>query len=213
VPAVGQLPFPGDPIVVWTRPCCGETITTQQFGSTAEYVISGYALDRNPQTDPNGPQKTNSPFSGPGNVGIASVTIYMDKLPGDPGFNPNVNQLGGQSGGPASPAILSVLPNDVLAGPNAPPCQFKGSAKFCQAGMSLTNSYGPQYAFAGWVSWWNQRTVQPDMFHSLYAVARSSITGKTSTASVRVYVKSYPFNSPPCATVQFLKNQCAILHP
>jgi hypothetical protein len=208
------LAYPNDPIVVWTKPCCGEEITQLQFGATAEYVLGGYALDRNPQTDPNGPPKTDTPFMvGAGNVGIASVTLYMDKMPGDPGYDPNVNLLGGQSGGPASPAILPVLPNDVVAGPNAPPCQFKGSLKTCQAAYSLTNGFGPDYSFAGWVSYWDQRTVQPDMFHTLYAQAKSSITGKTSTASVQVYVKSYPSSSPPCATAQLLKHKCAYLSP
>jgi hypothetical protein len=208
------LAYPDDPVVAWTKPCCGEEITSQQFGSTAEYVLAGYALDRNPQTDPNGPPKTDSPSAvGSGNVGIASVTLYMDKLPSDPGYDPNVNMLGGQSGGPASPAILPVLPNDVVAGPNAPPCQFKGSLKTCQVAYSLTEGYGPQYAFAGWVAYWDQRTVQPDMFHTLYAVAKSAITGKSSTASVQVYVKKYSPNSPPCATAQLLKHKCAYLSP
>jgi hypothetical protein len=208
------VPYPDDPVVVWTRPCCDEEITQEQFGTTAEYVLAGYALDRNPQTDPNGPPKTNTPsLVGQGNVGIASVTLYIDKLPGDPGYDPNVNLLGGQSGGPASPAILPVLPSDVVAGPNAPPCQFKGSLKYCQSAYSLTNSYGPDYSFAGWVAFWNQRTAQPDMFHTLYAVAKSSITGKTSTAPVQVYVKSYSSDSPPCATLQFIRHQCAYLSP
>jgi hypothetical protein len=199
------LAYPADPVVVWTRPCCGETITSEQFGTTAEYRISGYALDRNP--NPNGQPK------GPGNVGISSVTLYMDKLPGEPDYDPSVNLLGGQSGGPASPAVLPVLPSDVVAGPNAPPCQFKGSRKFCQADYSLTNAYGPEYAFAGWVAFWNQRVVQPDMFHTLYAVAKSSITGKTNTAAVDVYVKSYSPDSPPCGLRQQVRHQCAYRSP
>ncbi|HEY1293033.1 MAG TPA: hypothetical protein VGJ60_08145 [Chloroflexota bacterium] len=212
VAAPQDLPYPTDPVVVWSKPCCGEEITQAQFGSTAEYVLAGYALDRNPQTDPNGPPKTNSPYLvGSGNVGIASVTLYMDKLPGDAGYDPSVNLLGGQSGGPASPAVLPALPSDVVAGPNAPPCQFKGAVKYCQGAYSLSGEYGPDYTFAGWVAFWNQRVVQPDMFHTLYAVAKSSITGKSSTAAVQVYVKSYPSDSPPCALVQFLKHQCAIL--
>lgn len=201
------LQFPSDPVVAFTRPCCGETITSEQFGTTAEYAVAGYAFDRNPVTDPSAPPK------GSGNVGVSTVTLYIDKQPGDPGYDPNVNLLGGQSGGPASPPVLPVNPQDVVSGPNAPPCQFKGSLKTCQAANSLTNAYGPEYALSGWVSFWNQRTAQANMFHTLYAVAKSNITGKTSTASVDVYVKQYSDSSPPCATVQLLRHQCAYLSP
>ncbi|MBV9577866.1 MAG: hypothetical protein JO057_04670 [Chloroflexi bacterium] len=38
------LQYPTDPIVVWTNPCCGEQISSQQFGATQEYVLAGYAL-------------------------------------------------------------------------------------------------------------------------------------------------------------------------
>jgi hypothetical protein len=51
------------------------------------------------------------------------------------------------------------------------------------------------------------------MFHTLYATAVSAMTGKSSTASVEVYVKSLPSSTPTCGTVQFLKHQCAFLGP
>jgi hypothetical protein len=209
------LQYPADPVVTILHPTDGEIITDRQFGATAEAVISGFALDRNPQTNPNGTPKTNSPFGGPGNVGIQSVTLYIDKLPGDPGYNADVNMLGGQSGGPASPSILT------LGNPDSPVantyfsnsgCRYFGfPSRFCTSEFSVTKSFGPDYTFAGWVSFWNQRTVQTEMWHTIYAVARSSITGKSSTAQTSVYVKSYPSNSPPCAISQFLKHKCAIV--
>jgi hypothetical protein len=213
--AVQQLQFPMDPVVTIMHPTGGEIVTNRQFGATAETVIDGFALDRNPQTNPSGPPKTNSPFGGPGNVGIQSVTLYIDKLPGDQGYNPDVNMLGGQSGGPSSPAILT------LANPDSPTantyfsnsgCRYFGfPSRFCTGEFSVTKSFGPDYTFAGWLAFWNQRTVQPEMWHTIYAVARSSVTGKSSTASTDVYVKSYPSSNPPCALIQFLKHKCAIV--
>ncbi|MBV8719296.1 MAG: hypothetical protein JOZ65_29855 [Chloroflexi bacterium] len=212
------LQFPTDPIVDIFKPNGGQIITTKQFGGTQEYVVSGFALDRNPQSNPSGPNKTNSPFAGPGNVGIQSVTLYIDLLPGQPGYNPDVNLLQGQSGGPASPAVLAVLPNDVRVGYD--PCQFRGASKFCQSGMSLTANYGPNYTFSGWVSFLNQRVLQPDSWHTLYAVALSSVTpGKTSTASATFYLKSYPSDHAPCSLTNFLRpgtfttraNKCQII--
>jgi hypothetical protein len=201
------------------KPNSGQVITTKQFGATAEYVISGFALDRNPQMNPNGPPKTNSPYAGAGNVGIQSITLYLDKMPGDPGYNPDVNLFGGQIGGPPSLAVFAVGPNDVSPAGAGYPCQSRGALKYCQSAYSLTNSYGPNYTFAGWVSFFNQRAVQPDMFHTIYAVALSSVTGRTSTASAQIYVKSYPSNSPPCGIANFssrgigttLNHGCAVL--
>ena len=201
--AAPVLPFPTDPIIDILKPNSGQVITQQQFGATQEYVITGFALDRNPQLNPNGPPKTNSPYAGPGNVGIQSITLYLDKLPGQPGYNPDVNLFGGQIGGPPSPAIFSVSPNDVHVGFD--PCQSRGALKYCQSAMSLTNSYGPNYTFAGWVSFFNQRVVQPDMFHTIYAVALSSVTGRTSMAQADIYVKSYPSSHPPCSLFNFFK--------
>ena len=209
-----DLPFPSDPIVVIGHPIGGEIMTNvQNQTNTQELVVSGWALDRNPQNDPNGPPKTNSPYGGAGNVGIQSVTLYVDKLPGDPGYDPNVNLLGGQSGGPASPTVLSALPSDIRTGPTAVGCQFHGSAKYCQGDYSLTKSYGPNYTFAGWVSFLNQRVLQPEAWHTIFAVARSSITGRTSTASSTFYLKGFPSTGhPACSFGSFLKHNCAVIN-
>lgn len=208
-----DLPFPADPIVVIGHPIGGEIMTNvQNQTNSQELVVSGWALDRNPQNDPNGLPKTNSPYGGAGNVGIRSVTLYIDKLPGTAGYDPNVNLLGGQSGGPASPTVLSPLPSDIRTGPTASGCQFHGSAKYCQGDYSLTKSYGPNYTFAGWVSFLNQRTLQPEMWHTIYAVATSSITGKTSTASSDFYLKAFPSGShPACSFGSFLKHNCPVI--
>jgi hypothetical protein len=149
------LPFPADPVVTILHPTGGEIVTNTQFGTVAETVISGFALDRNPQTNPNGLPKTNSPFGGPGNVGIQNITLYIDKLPGQEGYNADVNQLGGQSGGPSSPAVLT------LGNPDSPTansyfsssgCRYFGfPTRYCTSEFSVTKSYGPEYTFAGWI--------------------------------------------------------------
>lgn len=210
------LEFPADPVVTILHPTDGEIISNKQPQTALnEVVFSGFALDRNPQNDPNGLPKTNSPFGGAGNVGIQSVTLYMDLLPGQPGYNPDVNLLGGQSGGPASPVAIA------LGNPDSPTantyksssgCRYFGNpARYCVGEFSVTKSFGPQYTFAGWVSFVNQRVLQPATWHTLYAVARSSITGKTSTAQSTFYVKEYPSNGPACSFGDFLKHKCGVV--
>jgi hypothetical protein len=209
--AVVPLEFPDDPVVQWLRPNDGDIITNEQFGSTNVYVLSGFALDRNPQRNPNGLPKTNVPGGGPGNVGITGVNVYIDLLPGMPGYDPNVNNLGptGQPsiaiGSTDTPSNHNIIQNGCSV--------FGGPITFCRGGVSVTASFGPDFTFAGWVKNWDQRAVQPDMFHTLYAVATSSITGKTNTASVSVYVKSIASNAPDCSTAALAKHQCAIRNP
>jgi hypothetical protein len=55
----------------------------------------------------------------------------------------------------------------------------------------VSRAYGTQYDKAGWVFSFNPRTLTPD-WHTFYAVARSSITGKTSVASVSMFIKDVP---------------------
>ena len=209
--AAVNLEFPSDPIVSWLRPHGGDIITNQQFGAVDNYLLEGFALDRNPQMNPNGLPKTNVPNGGPGNAGIASITVYIDKLPGQAGYNPNVNLLG-----PTSPAAIALGSTDTPLNHNVIQngCSvFGGPLTMCRGSISVTSSFGPNYTFAGWVKFWDQRNAQPDSFHTLYATAVSSITGKSSTATVDVYVKSLPNSTPACGLTQFLKHQCAFLGP
>jgi len=206
--AAADLPFPGDPIITWLRPASGGIITNEQFGPVDNYLLEGFALDRNPQNNPNGLPKTNVPGGGPGNVGIASITVYVDKMPGQKGYDPNVNNLG-----PTSPASVAIGPTSVPLNHNVinnNGCSvFGGPVTFCRGDISVTANYGPNYTFAGWVKYMDQRTLQPDMFHTLYATAVSSVTGKSNTASVEVYIKSLPSSAPSCSTSDFLKHKCA----
>jgi len=209
--SAANLAFPGDPIISWLRPHGGDIITNQQFGAVNNYLLEGFALDRNPQMNPNGLPKTNVPNGGPGNVGIASITVYVDKLPGQPGYDVNVNNLG-----PTSPAAIALGSTDSPLNHNILQngCSiFGGPLTFCRGSISVTANYGPNYTFAGWVKYWDQRTTQPDMFHTLYATAVSSITGKANTASVDVYVKSLPGSTPACSLGNFLRHQCAFRGP
>lgn len=213
------LPFPADPVVSWLRPHGGDIITNVQFGATGEYVLSGFALDRNPPILPNAPPKTNVPNGGAGNVGIQSITVYLDKLPGTPGYDPNVNNLG-----PTSPAAIAIGSTDTPLNHNVVQngCSvFGGPLTFCRGNVSVTASFGPNYTFAGWVKFFDQRAVQPDMFHTLYATALSAMTGKSSTASVEVFVKSLPgtgtsngaTDSSACGLSEFLAHKCALRGP
>jgi len=206
--AAEDLPFPSDPVVAWLRPTSGSIVTNEQFGPVDNYLLEGFALDRNPQKNPNGLPKTNVPNGGAGNVGIASITVYVDKKPGDKGYDPAVNNLG-----PTSPASVAIGPTSVPLNHNVinnNGCSvFGGPLTFCRGDISVTANYGPNYTFAGWVKYMDQRALQPDMFHTLYATAVSSITGKSNTASVDVYIKSLPADTPPCSTSDFLKHKCA----
>ena len=209
--ATVALEFPTDPVLSWLRPHGGDVITSQQFGTVNNYLLEGFALDRNPQTNPNGLPKTNVPNGGAGNVGIASISIYVDKLPGQPGYDPAVNALGPTSaaaiaiGSTSTPLNHNVIQNGCSV--------FGGPLTFCRGDISVTANYGPNYTFAGWVKYMDQRALQPDMFHTLYAVAVSSVTGKSSTASVDVFIKSLASGAKSCGTVQFLKHQCPFLGP
>jgi hypothetical protein len=181
------LPFPNDPVLVWLHPENGVTITRQQFLN--RYVLTGYALDRNPITDP-----ANQTL-GPAQAGISSVNIYLDGLPGDPNSVP-----------------LGTAFEGIEVGVNNPP-PHPGPLATYPSFPTITRQYGPQFEFAGWVLSWNTTQVEPDRFHTLYAVARSSITGRTSTASTQLFVK----NATPGASCSvlnvILKKNCVYLFP
>jgi hypothetical protein len=208
-----NLDFPADPVVGFYRPCCGETITNVQYpsGTIDNYLLVGFAFDRNPQNNPNGLPKTFVEFGGPGNNGITNIHFYVDLLPGQPGYDSTVNDLG--TAGSFLPINQVDTPNNHNVVQNG--CSvFGGPATSCQGQVSITRGFGPQYGFAGWAKYWDQRNVTTDTFHTLYAVATSSISGHQSTASTQVYVKSTPGGgNPPCGLGSFLKHQCALLTP
>jgi hypothetical protein len=201
VTAPVQLAFPSDPINVITKPLGGDTLTRQQFLN--RYVFVGYALDRNPVIIPNpygsaamdtaqfGPDVV-----GPGQSGIASVNLWLDGLPGQPGAISIGSayegiQVGVNNQGP-HPGPISAY----LGYPN------------------IVRSYGPQYEFGGWVGTYNFSALPTETWHTVYSVAVSSVTGKSSVASATFYLK----NATPgqtCSVVSSLvrHQNCSILSP
>ncbi len=194
--AAAQLEFPNDPILVLGKPVAGSIVTTKQFLN--RYVIVGYALDRNPVTDPGNQSKLFGPVAGPGEAGIASVTLYLDLTPGMPGYDPSVNLLGN--------AGLGI--QDLASG-QAPAA---GPVHTAREKSTITRVYGPQYEFAGWVAVWDTRNATPNQEHRIFAVARSSITGKTTTASTTFFLKQSSPSSPSCSVVPDITKHkgCAI---
>jgi hypothetical protein len=185
------LDFPNDPVVVIGKPVDGSIITTKQVLN--RYVLVGYALDQNPVTDPGNQSKLFGPVAGPGEAGIQSVVLYLDKTPNMAGYDPAVNFLAN--------AGLGIEDLASAQGPAAGPVHTAANKS------TITRAYGPQYEFAGWVASWDTRNAQPDMEHTIYAVATSSITKKTSTASTTFYLKSTPSNHPACSNADIIAHR------
>jgi hypothetical protein len=157
------LAFPTDPIIALIRPQDNEILSQKQI--TSYYSIRGIALDRNPITDP-GNQSTGA---GGCNCGISSVTVYLDAPPGQPG---SINLGNGNLG-----ALYGV--NNVTKLPRVPTSSFSPVAR----------QYGTAFDLAQWFLPMNWQTV-PQGFHTIYAYARSSITGKvTGPARVSFFLK------------------------
>jgi hypothetical protein len=205
--ATVALEFPNDPLVDILLPCCNNEVTTKQF--LDRLVVVGFALDRNPVTDPGNQSALFGPGAGPGEAGIGAVTLYLDAMPGMPGYNPATNLIAG--------AGLGIEPLANNHGPAAGPIHLASNFP------DITRVYGPQYEWAGWVTTWDTRTAQPDMWHTLYAVARSSIqctgsapsTCKTNYASTQVYLKQSqsPGTAPACSVFDLAvkHRSCSIL--
>jgi hypothetical protein len=151
--AGATLPFPTDPIITLIRPLDNESITQKQV--TSFYTIRGMALDRNPITDP-GNQSTGA---GGCNCGISSVTVYLDAPRGMPG---SINLGNGNVG-----ALYGV--NNTTRPTRVPISGFSPVAR----------QYGTAFDFAQWNLPMNWSTI-PQGFHTIFAYARSSITGKES---------------------------------
>jgi len=127
-----------------------------------KFSLFGYALDQTPITD------SQNQTLGSCECGISGVTIYVDKI--DAAHNLGSAAMDAliafaNKGKPASMSIADFSP--------------------------VTRAYGTQYDKAAWAFSFNPRTLTAD-WHTFYAVARSSITGKTSTAAVTMLIKDTP---------------------
>lgn len=158
------LAFPTDPIVGFLRPIDGEIITQKQ--TTNKYSLFGFALDRNPITDPN------NQTLGPAQSGISSVTIYIDTPRGAPGAS---------AYGTAGLSAGILVNNRTTPGPGAPAIIPNKSY--------IGFGFGQQFVFAQWSMPTNPALFAAERFHTAYAYAQSSITGRTSSAQVSFFVK------------------------
>jgi len=176
--AASTLPYPNDPVIVISRPQDGMNITQKQV--TNKFSFNGYALDRNPITNPAtqtlGPGCPGCTLfnTGARGAGVGSVTLYMDSPKGDPIF-PNF-------GAACSTACLGtqvlVANKGSLNVPGKPQASIQ------------SGSYGSQYNYSGWSVPINPTLLAPGP-HTLYVTATSSITGQQSTASVNFMVLDF----------------------
>lgn len=130
-----------------------------------KFTFFGYAVDLTPITDP-GNQGLSSC-----ECGIGSVAMYMDSID-------------------AQHSLGNAAQNGLIAFANKGRPTYMPVANF----SPVTRQYGRQYDKAGWAFSINPRLVSAD-WHTFYAVARSSITGKTSMAQVRMYIEKVPNNA------------------
>jgi hypothetical protein len=202
--AAPTLAFPTDPIVTFTRPIDGEIITERQVNN--KYTVSGFALDRNP------PAPGQNPGGGASgcHCGIASVLMYIDATPGMPGYTPTQNDLGVGNVGPCGIGCgFGPLVNNCFKCYGGPAIDFSdrtnGTGTSNPGYSYVTANYGPQFDLSGFAFSINPaaynsalppsgQNIQPNMFHTLYAVATSSITGRVSVAKVTFYIRGTPSN-------------------
>jgi len=170
------LAFASDPIVQVIKPQDGTAITQLQRNS--KFTFSGFALDRNPITDPT-KQVMGPGCSGCGGAtgaigtsargaGIASITAYIDTPPvkGD-------SSIFGSFGTPCPGCLYGNPLVSNLGSLNVP-----GRP----AASIITRNYGSQFDYSGWSLSINPTLLDPGP-HTLYVTATSSITGKTSSTS------------------------------
>jgi hypothetical protein len=167
------LAFPNDPIVGITKPQDGTAVTQRQ--RNAKFTFSGFALDRNPITNP-ATQTTGPGCSGCGlfanaarGAGIANIIANIDS----PTATRGDNSVFGAFGTPCT----SCLYGTPLVS-NAGFLNVPGR----QQGSIITRSYGSQFDYSGWAISINPQLLSPG-WHTLYVTATSSITGKQSIAS------------------------------
>jgi len=171
------LAFPNDPIVGITKPQDGTAVTQRQRNS--KFTFSGFALDRNPITNPN-TQTTGPGCSGCAGAtgargtaargaGIANIIANIDSPTATRGDNSVFGAFG-----TACTSCLYGIPLVSNAG-------FINTPRRPEASI-ITRSYGSQYDYSGWSIAINPELLSPG-WHTLYVTATSSITGKQSTAS------------------------------
>jgi hypothetical protein len=172
-----ELAFPNDPMVVIARPQEGMAITQKQRNS--KFSFSGFALDRNPITDPN------IQLSGPGcsacvgaggaigtgsrGAGISAIVAYIDTPPakGD-------NSIFGNFGTPCAGCVQNVnILVSSLGSLNRPGVQ---------QGSIITREFGSQFDFSGWSIAINPTLLAPGP-HTLFVTATSSVTGSLNAAN------------------------------
>lgn len=206
--AAPVLAYPSDPIITFTRPLAGEIITQRQKNS--KYSLSGFALDRN------APAPGQNPGGGASgcHCGVASVFMYLDKMPGQPGYTPAQNDLGVGNVGPCGIGCgFGPLVNNAAGRSPAVDWGDVQGSKPPQPNLSyVTAQYGPQFNLSGFSVSVNPNAynpnlplsssnIPPDMFHTIYAVATSSITGKTSVATTSLFIRSTGPSFPASAAV------------
>jgi hypothetical protein len=204
--ATPVLAFPTDPIVTFTHPIDGEIITQRQTNN--KYSLSGFALDRNP------PIPGGNPGGGASgcHCGISTVFEYVDLLPGQVGYTPAQNDLGVGNVGPCGIGCgFGPLVNNATKAYGGPAIDYRdntmGNGGTHNPGYSyVTANYGSQFNLSGFSFSINPagynaalapsgQNLQPNMFHTFYAVATSSITGKISIASVHLFIRQTPSNT------------------
>jgi hypothetical protein len=200
--AAPVLAFPSDPIITFTHPLSGEIITQRQVNN--KYSVQGYALDRNP------PSPGQNPGGGASgcHCGISTVFMYLDAMPGMPGYTPATNDLGVGNVGPCGIGCgFGPVVNNGTVGiggskHGGPAVDYgdTGQGGQYQGFAYDTAQYGSQFDLSGWSFSINPNSynpsmpvsssnIQPNMFHTFYAVASSSITGKVSVATADLYIR------------------------
>jgi hypothetical protein len=130
-----------------------------------KFSFFGYALDPTPITDP-GNQGLSSC-----ECGISSVAVYVDQID-------------------AAHSLGNAGMNALVAFANKGKPTYQPLAAF----SPVTRTYGRQYDKAAWAFSINPRQYTAD-WHTFYAIAKSSITGKTSMAQVRMFIRDVPDNA------------------
>ena len=177
VVVVPPLAFPQDPVVGITKPQDGTAITQRQ--PNAKFTFTGFALDRNPITNPN------VQTTGPGCSGCAGAR----------------GSIGTSARGAGIAAILANIDTPLptrgdnsplgLFGTNCTSCLYgvplvsnKGTFNVpgAPAGSIITRNYGSQFDYSGWSVSLNPQLLSPG-WHTLYVTATSSVTGKQTVTS------------------------------
>lgn len=195
VQAAPQLAFPNDPVISIVRPLDGTIITQRQTNN--KYSIQGFAFDRNPP----GPNQSAGPTGC--NCGISSVVLYMDAMPGMPGYT-HANDLSTGNVAPGGPgSATQILVNNFQAhgARSLPSVDLGPGTQGHFPGYSyVTGEFGNQFNLSGWSYSINPTSfdpdqpqsaanIQPNMFHTVYVVATSSITGKQSVATTTFLIR------------------------